>query len=247
METIHLQDMTWPMVGKAIENGYKTVVVAVGSIEQHGHHLPLGTDTYLGDCIAERFAEKLGNTLVAPTIRPGCSPHHLDFPGTISITPETLIELLKDVCLSLDRHGFENIILVPSHGGNFAPVQTAVQSIAPELNASLIAIADLMGLITLFKQKVAETGQPPESAGGHAGAGETSFMLAYKPELVRKDAWKPGYIGPFTSKYVRTGFKAVTPTGVLGDPTKSSREAGEKIIDAVTDMMVAAAKRELGL
>jgi len=242
-----LEKMTWPMVQQAMEQGYKTVIMAVGSIEQHGPHLPFGTDTYLGDCLATRLAEKLGKALVAPTLRPGCSEHHMDFPGTISISPEVLIEVVKEVCISLDRHGFENIILVPSHGGNFGPVQVAVQSIAPMLEANLMAAADLMGLIELMKEKVAATGQSPDAAGGHAGAGETSFMLAYKPELVRRDAWKPGYIGPFTSKYVREGFKAVTPTGVLGDPTVASSEAGEMIIEAVTDMLVAAVKRELEL
>ncbi len=247
MDTIHLEKMTWQMVETAIKSGYKTVFMAVGSIEQHGPHLPLGTDTYLGDALVTKAAEKLGNTLVAPTVRPGCSEHHLDFAGSLSISPELMIELLKEICISLDRHGFENIVLVPSHGGNFGPVGVAVQSIAPVLNANLMAVSNLMGLIGILKESVAATGVSPDAAGGHAGAGETSFMLAYKPELVRKDAWKPGYIGPFTSKYVREGFKAVTPTGVLGDPTVSTPEAGKMIIEKVSDMIVEAVKYELEL
>jgi len=247
MDTIHLEKMTWKMVEEAITNGYKTVVLAVGSIEQHGHHLPLATDTYLGDVLATRTAEKLGKTLVAPTIRPGCSEHHMTFPGTISISPELLIELLKEVCLSLDQHGFENIILIPSHGGNFGPVGVAVQSIASQLNANLMAVTDLMGLIRVMKEGIIAIGRHPDAAGGHAGAGETSILLAYKPELVRTDMWKRGYIGPFTSKYVREGFKAVTPTGVLGDPMVGTAEAGEIIIDKASDMMVEAIKKELEL
>ena len=242
-----MEKMTWMMVEDAIKQGYKTVVMAVGSIEQHGPHMPLGTDTYLGDALATRTAEKLGKTLVAPTVRPGCSEHHLDFAGSLSISPELMIELLKEICISLDRHGFENIILLPSHGGNFGPVGVAVQSIASVLNANLMGVSNLMGLIGAMKESVAATGASPDAAGGHAGAGETSFMLAYKPELVRKDAWKPGYIGPFTSKYVRDGFKAVTPTGVLGDPTVSTVEAGEMIIEKGSDMIVEAIKRELDL
>jgi creatinine amidohydrolase len=247
MDTIHLEEMTWTMVEEAIEQGYKTVVMAVGSIEQHGHHLPLATDTYLGDVLATRTAEKLGKTLVAPTIRPGCSEHHLTFPGTISISPELLIELLKEVCLSLDQHEFENIILIPSHGGNFGPVGVAVQSIASQLNANLMAVTDLMALIKVMKEGIVAVGGDPDAAGGHAGAGETSIILSYKPELVRKDRWRRGYIGPFTSKYVREGFKAVTPTGVLGDPTVASAEAGEIMIKKASDMMVEAIKRELEL
>ncbi len=246
MRSILLEEMTWPMVEEAIHKGYKTVIVPVGSIEQHGHHLPLGTDSYLGDCLGRSLAERLGKTLVAPTIRPGCSVHHLAFPGTISISTDTLIRVIKEVCTSLDRHGFETIILVPSHGGNFAPVATATQDIAPKLKANLLALTDLQGLITKMKEGAAELGIPVEAVGGHAGAGETSFVMAYKPELVQEDAMKPGYIGPFTSKYVRKGFKAVTPTGVLGDPRPASKEAGKRIIELVTEMYVEAVRRELG-
>lgn len=127
METIRIEEMTWPMVKRALEEGYKTVIVPVGSIEQHGPHLPIGTDAYFGDCLGLRVAEKLGKTLVAPTLRPGCSEYHMDFPGTITLSTETLMHVLRDVCVSLDRHGFENILLLPTHGGNFAPVLTATQ------------------------------------------------------------------------------------------------------------------------
>lgn len=246
METVLLEEMTWPMVEKALEEGYKTVVVPVGSIEQHGHHLPLGTDTYFGDCLGRRLAEMLGKTLVAPTIRPGCSVHHMAFPGTISVSTDTLMRVIEDVCISLDRHGFENIILVPSHGGNFAPVLTTTQEIAPQLKANLIALGDLNGLIAKIKEAAAEVGVPDDAVGGHAGAGETSFMMAYKPHLVRTSDMKPGYIGPFTNKYVRIGFKAVTPTGVLGDPRQASKEAGERIIELITEMYAEVLKREFG-
>jgi creatinine amidohydrolase len=233
------------MVEEAIDLGYRTVIMAVGSIEQHGHHLPLSTDEHLGDCLAQKLAEKLGDALIAPTIRPGCSSHHLPFAGTISVRPETLIEYLKDICRSLDHHGFDNIVIIPSHGGNFAPVQTAVQSIAGELSSNLIALADLTAIIGEFKKAIEKTGQPESSAGGHAGAGETSFMLYYKPELVYTGQMIQGYIGPFTRKYVREGFDAVTKTGVLGDPTKASKEAGELALEAITDHMVDVIRKEL--
>lgn len=246
METILLEEMTWTMVERAIEEGFRTVVVPVGSIEQHGPHLPLGTDTYLGDCLGRRLAERLGNALVAPTIRPGCSGHHLDFPGTISVSTEALIRVVEDVCASLDRHGFENIILLPSHGGNFAPVQTATQEIAPRLRANLIALADLEGLIERMREAAVEAGVPEEAVGGHSGAGETSFVMAYRPELVRSSEMAPGYIGPLTRRYVRRGFKAVTETGVLGDPRHASREIGERFIELVTEMYLEELERELG-
>jgi len=245
LETIMLEEMTWPIVEKALEEGYRAVIVPIGSVEQHGHHLPLATDAYLGEALARRLAERLGKTLVAPVIRPGCSVHHMAFPGTLDVTPQTLMQVVKDVCASLDHHGFETIILLPSHGGNFAPVATITQEIAPKLKASLVALTDLMGLITKMQEGAVEAGISREAVGGHACAGETSVLLAYKPELVRREAMRPGYIGPFTSKYVRKGFKAVTPTGVLGDPRPSTKEAGEKIIEKVTEMYLATLKREL--
>jgi creatinine amidohydrolase len=245
MKTILLEEMTWSMVQDAMRGGYKSVIMAVGSIEQHGPHLPVSTDVHFGDCLAKLVAEKLGNTLVAPTIKPGCSSHHMHFPGTISLEPETLIAVLKDSCRSLDKHGFENIILLPSHGGNFAPVTTAVQSIAMQLNANLIDAAKTSGITTGFKRAVAETGADESSVGGHAGAGETSFMLAYKPGLVRKENMKKGYVGPSTKKYVRAGINSVSPSGVFGDPTVASREAGEKLIEYIVDMLVELIKGEL--
>ena len=245
MDTIKIEEMTWPMVKKAIEEGYKTVIVPIGSIEQHGPHLPTGTDTFAGDVFGIRVAEKLGKALVAPTIRPGCSEHHMDFPGTITISPETLIRVLLDVCEALDRHGFENIILIPTHGGNFAPVVTATQIIAPKLKANVVSLADLGGLISKMNDAMAEFGVSAEEAGSHSGAAETSLMMAYKPDLVRGEKMTTGYMGPLTSKYVRAGFKAVTPTGVFGDATKASRKAGKRIIELVTEMYVDNIKREL--
>lgn len=245
LDTIRIEEMTWPMVKKALGEGYRTVIVPVGSIEQHGPHLPTGTDAFAGDAFGLRVAEKLGKALVAPTIRPGCSEHHMDFPGTITISPETLIRVLIDVCDSLDRHGFENIILIPTHGGNFAPVATATQIIAPKLKANLIALTDLGGLISKMNEAMAEFGVSAEASGAHSGAAETSLMMAYKPELVREGEETVGYMGPLTSKYVRAGFKAVTPTGVFGDATKASRQAGDRIIELVTEMYVENIKREL--
>ena len=187
----------------------------------------------------------MGKTLVAPVLRPGCSVHHLAFPGSLDVSPTTLMAMIRDVCFSLDHHGFENIILLPSHGGNFAPVATVTQEIAPKLKANLIAMGDLMGLIGKMQEAAVDMGIPREAVGGHACAGETSIILAYRPDLVRMQDAKLGYIGPFTSKYQRKGFRAVTPTGVMGDPRPSTKEAGLLMIEKITDMYLTNIKREL--
>jgi creatinine amidohydrolase len=243
--TVMLEELTWPLVEKALKDGYKTIIVPVGSIEQHGYHLPLETDSLLGEALAKCLALKMGKTLVAPVIQPGCSVHHMAFPGSLDLSPSTLMSVIRDICFSLDHHGFENIILLPSHGGNFAPVATITQEIAPKLKANLVAMGDLMGLITKMQEGAVEMGIPREAVGGHACAGETSILLAYRPDLVRMNDAKPGYIGVFTNKYQRKGMRAITPTGVLGDPRPSTKEAGELMIEKITEMYLAAIKREL--
>ena len=246
IKTVMLEELTWPLVEKALKNGYKTVLVPIGSIEQHGHHLPLATDSLIGEALAKRVAEKMGDTLVAPVIQPGCSVHHMAFPGSLDVSPTTLMSLIRDICFSLDHHGFENIILIPSHGGNFAPVATIIQEIAPKLEANLIAMGDLMGFIGKMQEAAVEMSISREAVGGHACAGETSMILAIRPDLVRMKDAKPGYIGPFTTKYQREGFKAVSPTGVMGDPRPATKEAGRLMIEKITEMYLAAIKREIG-
>jgi creatinine amidohydrolase len=103
-----------------------------------------------------------------------------------------------------------------------------------------------MGLIGKMQEAAVEMGISREAVGGHACAGETSIMLAYRPDLVRMKEAKPGYIGPFTTMYQRKGFKAVSPTGVMGDPRPSTKEAGELMIEKITEMYLTAIKRELG-
>lgn len=86
--SVLLEEYTWPEVEAALEAGTQTAVVAVGSIEQHGPHLPLVMDALAGDELSRRIAERLGDAIAAPTIRPGCSGHHMAFPGTITIPPK---------------------------------------------------------------------------------------------------------------------------------------------------------------
>jgi hypothetical protein len=121
-DTILLEEMTWRDVDEAIEAGRTTVVVAVGAVEQHGPHLPLLVDAVRGDRLAVEVARRLGVALVAPTIRIGCSEHHMAFPGTLTLRRSTLEAICLDYTVSLARHGFRRVCFVPSHGGNFGPL-----------------------------------------------------------------------------------------------------------------------------
>ena len=102
-------------------------------------------DTRDGDELARRIAEELGDALAAPTARPGCSGHHMAFPGTVTVPPETLMEVVRSYCRSLDEHGFRPVVLVPTRGGNFGPVRTVAPDVARELDAAVIPLADRDG------------------------------------------------------------------------------------------------------
>src|ERR671939_269900 len=95
-EEVLIEHMTWPEIEDAIKRGKRTAIVVAASSEQHGPHLPEATDALLGEELGARLAHRLGDALVAPVIRPGCSEHHMGFPGTISISADTLMTLLDD-------------------------------------------------------------------------------------------------------------------------------------------------------
>src|ERR671930_1310322 len=115
--------MTRPEVDAAIKGGKHTAVVVAASSEQHGPHLPEATDALLGEELAGRLARRLGDALVAPVIRPGCSEHHMSFAGSLTIPAQVLMEILDAYVASLRRHGFARIVVTSSHGVNF-PVLT---------------------------------------------------------------------------------------------------------------------------
>ena len=247
MQKINLFEMTRPEVEQAIASGVDTVIITIGSTEQHGLHLPLGTDAILGEALGERVARALGNALLAPGLRIGCSEHHMDFAGSLTLRRETFIRVVADICRSLARHGFHHIVLVPTHGGNFAPLASAVEAIRPELpGVNLIAFTDLMA----FMDEIFRTGKArevtPEQAGAHAGEFETSIMLTVRPDLVAIDQAQPGYVGDQLSiapLVFEKGFKAVTENGVLGDPRDASADNGEAYLAAMTDLLVSHIKK----
>jgi len=226
--SVLLEELVWPEVESALESGTRTAIVAVGSIEQHGPHLPLNMDTLDGDELSRRIALKLGNALAAPTIRPGCSGHHMEFPGTITIPPETLMDTIRSYCRSLDEHGFEYIVLVPTHGGNFGPVTTVAPEVAREIKATAITLDEHMQLLN---DGLSEAGIEYSHDVIHAGAAETAMTLAIEERLVRTDRIERGPEGKISpARLLSEGFKSITENGVLGDPNKATKEAGEAII-----------------
>ncbi|MFX0148918.1 MAG: creatininase family protein, partial [Candidatus Hodarchaeota archaeon] len=179
MRTIRMEEMNWVDIGEAIHKGFDSVVIGVGSTEQHGPHLPTQTDAVIADILANKVAKKLGNALQAQTIRIGCSEHHLSFPGTISLKKDTLKSIIFDYISSLSHHGFKKIIFIPSHGGNFEPLREVINEIQPKYpEVKLIGGTNLMKFMNYLFKIAQDMGISREEAGGHAGELETSQMLA---------------------------------------------------------------------
>ena len=155
----------------------------------------------------------------------------MEFPGTITIPPETLMDVIRGYCRSLDEHGFEHIVLIPTHGGNFGPVKTVAPDVAREIEATVIPLADLDEHMQLLNDGLSEAGIDYDQDVIHAGAAETAMVLAINEDLVRLQDIEPGPEGEIsTTCLLSEGFKTITENGVLGDPNEATVEAGETII-----------------
>lgn len=248
-KSTRMAEMTWPDIKSAIEQGYTTVIIAVGSTEQHGPHLPTMTDTRIGDELAHRVAIKLGYTLQAETIAVGCSSHHFGFPGTLSLKDETLKMIILDYIDSLARSGFKKIVFIPMHGGNFPTVKvTLKEAQIAHQGIEIIGVTDLPKLFKCLTSASAEFGIPADESGSHAGESETSIMMALEKNLVIKDRFAPGDVGLAGEKELEImreqGVHAITKNGVLGDPRKASADKGVIYLDRLTELMTQEIKKQ---
>ena len=234
--TVFMEDMTWPEVRDAIAAGTVRVIVIVAAMEQHGPHLAESTDTHLGYAIAGRLARRLGGTLVAPAITLGFSEMNMSLAGTVSLRASTLEAVLFDVCESLSRHGFQEIILLNAHGGNY-PVLRDVLPRLRDAHPTLRIMATLRSDAERAKRFALREGVDVARLGAHAGQTETSMMLAYRPDLVQMSKACEGYVGDLSAavaEFMTTKkfppVDALSPTGILGNARGSTRELGERML-----------------
>jgi creatinine amidohydrolase len=251
MAVYELEQMTSPELRRLIDEGVTRVVVPIGSIEQHGKHMPLGTDAMLGDEIGRRAAERLGAVL-APTVRVGCAEHHMGFTGTMTLSRDTLRDVAIEMAESLARHGFRLIVLLPTHGGNFASVAAAVEELNSRLDgatayspAADFARDVIQGAAGSVSSK---SGITPGQSGAHSGEWETSIMLHLRPTLVAMDAAEIGYTGDMAEGIrrmyeQREGVESLSPNGVMGDPTLADVRRGEAYLERFVSGVVDSVER----
>jgi creatinine amidohydrolase len=240
MPAVELDKLSWPEVEAELHRGRDTVVVAFGATEQHAHHLPLATDALIGDHLARLVADRL-DAFVAPTVRVGCSAHHLDFPGTLSLGEQTFHAVVADLVRSLARAGFRRLVLLPTHGGNFAPLAAALEELGELPGTTVVALTDLGVLLEIARTGEREHGVALSDSGLHAGEWETSMLLYIHPELVHMERAEAGYTGDLQQgigRMFESGVKALSENGAIGDPSQASAEHGERYLEVALELVL---------
>jgi len=243
-DTVALAELSWPEVAAALEDGVDTVVLPLGATEQHGPHLPVDTDTRLATELAERVARRLGDALVAPAIPVGPSEEHAVFPGTVSVSPDTLDALLRDYVDSFERQGFERVVVLPGHGGSFPTVDAAYPDLARETGVDVVAVTGLRRHMDLLQDGLRAAGVDVDEPVVHAGASETAMVLAVAPDLVADDR-PEGHTGEVSATALFTeGIEYYDEDGVLGDPRPATAAVGETLLEHVAEAHADYVRRE---
>jgi mycofactocin system creatininase family protein len=210
---VRLGERTWT----ELTSVQPTVLVPVGSLEQHGPHLPLDTDARVATAVAHHAADADPSLLVAPAVAYGASGEHEGFPGTLSIGHEALNAVLVELGRSAGRW-VRRLVFVNGHGGNVPTVSEAVLRLRDE------------------GRDMAWFGCGTPGGDAHAGRTETSILLALEPTLVREDVAEVGNTAPLAELLPvlrRGGIAAASPNGVLGDPHGAAPEEGERLLAAM--------------
>lgn len=239
---MHLGDLNWPAAG---EQTKKVVVVPLGAMEQHGHHLPLLTDSLIGGEVARRAEAALsGEALFLPMLWIGASDHHRAFPGTVSLSAETYVRVLKELLDSLIGGGFRRILLLNAHVGNAVPAMMAISDKQIEYRREIDGL--YLAFVNWF-ELVPPAALPPEVAASlaqtklsHACEWETSAIQVIRPELVGDN--RPATRRRFESAFwcpdyrrhgrvvIARGIEQSTESGALGYPEKAAPEKGEALM-----------------
>jgi len=239
-DLIKFGNMTWTAIKEAADaNPNPRIILPVGSLEQHGPHLPLNTDSIIAEYVADKVSNKLSSILF-PTISIGYSLEHSGFPGTISFTSQTFSSIIAEITEDLYKSGFRTLIAINGHGGNRPILDSCITLIKhshPDLRLYSFTTLDIA------KEKFREIRKSPRNRIGHADELETSMMLALCPDLVEmakalseKPSFPPGIsLESEDLTKVTYGWKAkeVTESGIIGSPNFATPETGRILLDYV--------------
>ena len=216
--------------------GFDKAVLAVGSTECHGDHLPFGTDTLVAEHLAEAVAARVEGVMLLPPLPFGMSEHYAMFPVAISLSTETLMRVLRDVFDSLMAHGLRKLLIINGHDGNIPAIEAVSREFRVEHPEMRVAVLEA------WWETAAEL--LPEGTFevwgglGHGGEGETSMMLAVAPELVEMSRARGVVPELPLHVQVKWRFDELTSYGVTGDPTKATVEKGRMMRDALVELLI---------
>lgn len=240
-------ELTWPEIKNRVED-QPAILLPVGSVEDHGRHLPLKTDNFTSRNICLATAKrKPDEVIVMPQIPYGFNKHHSeDFPGTIHIEGDTLIEYVLGVTKSVAAHGFNKILIIDGHGSNMPFLDIVARRTVIETDSTCAAFI----WPQLIKDLLRENRKGATPGGmAHAGELETAFYLYVEEESVRKDEME-NEIGFPESEFfwldlvdsapghLMEWWSTFSKTGVVGEPKEATKEDGERYFNAVIDKMV---------
>jgi creatinine amidohydrolase len=227
--------MSWPEVESYLEDS-KGIIVPIGATEQHGPTGLIGTDAICAETLAWKTGE-LADAIIAPTLSVGMSEHHMHFPGSITLRPKTLITVIRDVTVSLARHGFRRIFFINGHGGNTASIDAAFYEVYTEA-PHLVKTGDAVRCLNVEWWSMPSAERLSEELfgdkdGDHATPSEISVASAAYPNHL-KTGDLDSEVAPTNRLFGPADFRRRYPEGRLGShPELASVEAGERIIDAV--------------
>jgi creatinine amidohydrolase len=238
-----LETLSWPELERSVAAGTRLAVLPLGATEQHGPHLPFATDSWIADALAERLCARLPGALRLPTLKLGASTEHLGFPGTLSLSGDTLARVLADLARSLARHGFAEIFCFSAHGGNLGVLREhsdALENAA--LPARWMACSDHGALNARLHALAEAHGVSPAAAGHHAGEIEASLIAGLHPGALRRGALAPGLLETPAEldSIFYPDLRVHSASGTVGDPRAASPERAALYLDAWVGALAAA-------
>ncbi|MCH1640268.1 MAG: creatininase family protein [Paenibacillus sp.] len=211
------------------------VIFGVGAFENHGYHMPFGTDALISNILSEKLAERVEGLMVLPPINYGLSEHYNKFPFTVSLTPETITNVIKDILNEIVRNGITKIIIMNGHDGNIAPIELAARAV--KVQHPHVTIASLNDWWVAAGKMVPEGTFEVWNGLGHAGEGETSMGLALFEDWMEMEHAKG--VVPELPEFVeiKWRFEELTDTGASGDPSVATKEKGKLLEEAVLNVL----------
>lgn len=239
-EAFILGEMIWPEAEKALAQA-RLGLVPVGSFEQHGPNGTFALDSGRAEGFGRRLAARLyPRAILAPTVNLGVSYHHMNFPGTVTLRPETLIAVVYDLIWSLKQHGLDRFLILNGHGGNIPALGVLIVKLQAELGVK----AAWVSFTSLAKEVISE--HVLSESQGHACEGEISQALVLAPHTVRREALAAGQFRGYPYRHLGRGynlgypyrFDEITANGALGDATQANETLGEAIVEAALEKAV---------